>query len=44
MTEERLLLVLILLGLLDLAVIVIGWLADRHITRTAHDRKEHDRA
>lgn len=40
MTEEALLLALLALGLLDVAAIVIGWLADRHITRTAHHRKE----
>ncbi|WP_276613940.1 hypothetical protein [Streptomyces sp. A0642] len=39
-TEEWLLLTLIALGLLDLAAIVLGWIADRHITRTAHHRKE----
>ncbi|MGQ4486857.1 hypothetical protein ACN6LM_003872 [Streptomyces sp. SAS_281] len=39
-TEDALLLTLIALGLMDLAVIVIGWIADRHITRTAHHRKE----
>ncbi|MEU9198985.1 hypothetical protein [Streptomyces sp. NPDC048332] len=39
-TEEALLLALLALGLFDVAAIVIGWLADRHITRTAHHRKE----
>ncbi|MEU9199446.1 hypothetical protein [Streptomyces sp. NPDC048332] len=39
-TDEALLLAVLALGLLDLAAIVIGWLADRHITRTAHHRKE----
>ncbi|MGW1182996.1 hypothetical protein ACWD7Y_05150 [Streptomyces drozdowiczii] len=39
-TEDVLLLALIALGLLDLAAVVIGWIADRHITRTARHRKE----
>ncbi|MFJ3085026.1 hypothetical protein [Streptomyces sp. NPDC086838] len=39
-SEGRLLLALIALGLLDLAAIVLGWIADRHITRTARHRKE----
>ncbi|MFJ6438502.1 hypothetical protein [Streptomyces sp. NPDC091416] len=39
-SEEALLLAVLALGLLDVAAIVIGWLADRHITRTAHHRKE----
>lgn len=39
-SEETLLLALIALGLLDLPAIVIGWLADRDITRTARHRKE----
>jgi Flp pilus assembly pilin Flp len=40
MTEDALLLALIALGLVDLAAIVLGWIADRHITRTARHRKE----
>lgn len=39
-SEERLLLALLALGFLALAAIVIGWLVDRHITRTTHHRKE----
>ncbi|MFJ2701850.1 hypothetical protein ACIO3R_01460 [Streptomyces sp. NPDC087428] len=39
-SEDVLLLALIALGVLDLAAIVIGWIADRHITRTARHRKE----
>lgn len=39
-SEEVLLLALIALGLLDLAAIVIGLIADRHITRATRHRKE----
>jgi hypothetical protein len=39
-SEDCLLLVLLALGLLNLAAIIIGWAADRHITRTAHHRKD----
>ncbi|MFD7429018.1 hypothetical protein ACFV6Z_18525 [Streptomyces sp. NPDC059818] len=39
-SEEALLLTLIALGLLNLAAIVTGWLADRHTTRTSRHLKE----
>lgn len=39
-SEDWLLLAVLALGLLDLAAIVIGWLADRHITHTTHHRKD----
>lgn len=38
--EPWLLLALITLGLIDLAAIITGWLADRHITHTVRHRKE----
>lgn len=31
---------LIALALLDLAVLVVGWLADRHLTHTARHRRK----
>ncbi|MFD7860944.1 hypothetical protein ACWCXC_17205 [Streptomyces sp. NPDC001515] len=40
MTEEQLLLALLALGALNLFAVVVGWIADRHITRTARHRKE----
>lgn len=40
MSEPWLLLALITLGLLDLAVFVTGWLADRDTAHTARHRKE----
>ncbi|MET7648338.1 hypothetical protein ABZS83_32900 [Streptomyces sp. NPDC005426] len=39
-SEAWLLLACVVLGLVDLAAIVIGWLADRHLAHTAHHRKE----
>ncbi|MDX2624685.1 hypothetical protein PV356_35285 [Streptomyces sp. WI03-5b] len=39
-TEEWLLLAVLALGLVDLAAIVTAWLADRHLTHTAHRSKE----
>lgn len=38
--EEWLLLAVLAFGLLDLAAIVTGWLADRHLTHTARHSKE----
>lgn len=38
--EQLLLLAVIVLGLADGIWIVIGWLADRHITHIARHRKE----
>lgn len=38
--EPWLLLAVIALGLLDLAALFTGWLADRHITHTTRHRKE----
>jgi hypothetical protein len=38
--EAWLLLAVLALGLVDLAVIITGWLADRHLTHTAHRSKE----
>ncbi|MFD9952440.1 hypothetical protein [[Kitasatospora] papulosa] len=38
--DAWLLLAVLALGLVDLAVIVTGWLADRHLTHTAHRSKE----
>lgn len=40
MSEADLLLALIGLALITLAAIVIGWLADRHLTRTTRPRKD----
>lgn len=40
MSEEWLLLSVLALGLVDLAVLVTAWLADRHLTHTAHCSKE----
>lgn len=39
-SESWLLVALLALGFMDVAAIVIGWLADHHITRTAHHRKD----
>lgn len=38
-TEEALLLAVLALGLVDLAVIVTGWVADRHLTHTTHHKE-----
>ncbi|MFJ3282484.1 hypothetical protein [Streptomyces halstedii] len=38
--EAWVLLALIALGLLDLAAIAVGWVADHHLTTARHRRKD----